>query len=345
MLNQYEDDRSVPVILNRFDAGVCQPLFLLPWHLTTAYFLDLLLGDPPKLPHPVRWIGRLVSWAESIFLDNGASSNQQRVAGFACWICVIVGVTSATLFVTGLAFQVSELLADLVVIWLAYSCLATRSLHRESQHVMQALDQGMPDEARRRLALIVSRDTEQLDDREIIRAVIETVAENISDGIVAPLVYLSLGGLLGGMLYKAVNTMDSMLGYMNDRYRHFGWFAARADDLANWVPARLTGALILLAAIPLKLDWRSSWHVMRCDARKMKSPNAGYPECAAAGALGVQLGGANRYFGRMVSKPTLGDPRRELSAAVYRSMIRLLYVTSFLALLLSLAIRYLLCLS
>lgn len=295
------------------------------------------------MPHPVRWIGRLISWTESIFLDDKASKNHQRLGGFVFWIAVMVGVISATLFVTGLAFHISSLLADLVIIWLAYSTLAVRSLHRESQCVMNALNKGMLDLARQRLARIVSRDTEQLNEKEIIRAVIETVAENISDGIVAPLVYLSLGGLLGGIIYKAVNTMDSMVGYLNDRYRYFGWFAAKADDVVNWVPARLTGVLLVIAARLLKLDWRRAWYVMRRDARKMKSPNAGYPESSAAGALGIQLGGTNWYFGHPVTKPTLGNQGTELTYATYKSMIRLLYLCSVLTFLVAFGIRYLLC--
>ena len=259
-------------------------LFLHPWHLTSAFVLDLVLGDPSKIPHPVRWIGRLIAWTESIFLDGRASPNQQRLAGFVFWIAVIVGVTSATLFITGISSHISPILADLVIIWLAYSTLSVRSLHRDSRRVIQALNAGKPDLARQRLALIVSRDTEHLEEKDILRAVIETVAENISDGIVAPLIYLSLGGLLGGVIYKAVNTMDSMVGYVNDRYRYFGWFAARADDVANWVPARVSGLLIMAAAILLKMDWKAAWRVMRRDARKMQSPNAGYPESFAAGA-------------------------------------------------------------
>lgn len=295
------------------------------------------------MPHPVRWIGRLISWTESIFLDEQASKSQQLLAGFAFWIVVVVGVTSGTLFITGITSHISRLLADLVIIWLAYSTLAVRSLHRESQQVMTALNEGRLNVARQRLSRIVSRDTAQLDEREIVRAVIETVAENISDGIVAPLVYLSVGGLLGGMVYKAINTMDSMVGYLNDRYRYFGWFAAKADDVVNWVPARLTGVLLVIAARLLKLDWKEAWRVMRRDARKMKSPNAGYPESSAAGALGLQLGGTNWYFGGPVTKPTLGNPDREMTYEAYRSMIHLLYVSSLLACLVALGIRYLLC--
>jgi adenosylcobinamide-phosphate synthase len=295
------------------------------------------------MPHPIRWIGRLISWTESIFLDRSASANQQRLAGFAFWMVVIGGVVSGTLFVTGLSCHVYPLLGNLIIIWLAYCLLATRSLHRESNQVIRALRAGKIDLARQHLALIVSRDTAQLDEKSIIRAVIETVSENISDGIVAPLFYLSIGGLIGGMTYKSVNTMDSMVGYMNERYRYFGWFAAKADDMANWIPSRLSGFLIIGGAALLKMDWRQAWRVMRRDAGKMKSPNAGFPEAATAGALGVQLGGTNWYFGLPEEKPTLGNPLKEMNLDTYNAMIRLMYVASFLAFLTSLGGRYLLC--
>ncbi len=229
-----------------------------------------------------------------------------------------------------------------LIIWLAYTTLATRSLHRESSRVIEALREGRLNTARERLAMIVSRDTGQLEEKEILRAVIETVAENISDGIIAPLFYLALGGPLGAIAYKAVNTMDSMVGYQNDRYVYFGWCAARFDDLANWVPARLSGLILVGASAVLKLDWRGAWQVMRRDARKMKSPNAGYPEAAVAGALGVQLGGTNIYFGRAVAKPTLGDGLTPLTLDTYRVMIRLMYLASFVAFLLALGVRWLL---
>lgn len=316
------------------------PVLFFPWHLTAGYVLDLLLGDPEGWPHPVRWIGFLVARLERVFYPGSPDAVLQRLAGFFFWAAVVLLTASATIVVLGTAFFVHRWLGHLVTIWLVYSALATRSLHRESARVVDALGRGDLDLARTRLARIVSRDTSALDERDILRAVMETVSENISDGIVAPLFYLALAGPVGGMVYKAVNTMDSMVGYLNDRYRHFGWFAARADDAANWIPARLSGLLLLAAAALLKLDWRSSWRILRRDARKMKSPNAGYPESAAAGALGIRLGGVNLYFGKPVEKPTLGDPIRPLSIDAYRSMIRLLYTASLLALVTALAVQF-----
>jgi adenosylcobinamide-phosphate synthase len=312
-----------------------------PWHLASAYALDLLAGDPPWLPHPTRWIGRLITGVEAVFCDEHASPERQRLAGCAFWLSVLAGGVIGTLFLMQLCLHLNPLLGDAVSIWLAYTTLATRSLHRESSRVVESLLQGDLTTARERLAMIVSRDTGQLEEREILRAVIETVAENISDGIVAPLLYLALGGPLGAIAYKTVNTMDSMVGYQNERYAHFGWCAARLDDFANWVPARLSGLILVGAAAALKLDWRGAWQVMRRDARKMKSPNAGYPEAAVAGALGIQLGGTNIYFGRAVAKPTLGDGSHSLTFDTYRVVVRLMYVTSFLAFVASLGVRYL----
>lgn len=318
-------------------------MLFLPLHFVAAYFLDLVLGDPPHWPHPVRWIGRLISWMERIFYDDKASASLTVLSGCVFWLLVIIAVLTAAVVLLGFSYYIEPVLGDLVMIWLAYATLSTRSLHQESQRVATALQQGDVVLARKRLAGLVSRDTANLDEKGILRALLETVSENISDGVVAPLFYLMLGGPLIAILYKAINTMDSMVGYLDQRYRYFGWMAARMDDIANWIPARLSGLLLVLGAACLKLDWRDAWQVMRRDAAKMKSPNAGFPEAAAAGALGVQLGGSSVYFGQTVAKPHLGSPERALTLPVYHSMIRLLYVTSVLCFILALGIRYLIC--
>lgn len=316
-------------------------MVFLPWHLALAYLADLAVGDPRWLPHPTRWIGRWIGRVERIFYDKAASPDLQRLAGGAFWLIVVAGVFFGAMSLMELAAYFDLIVAQAVAVWLAYTTLATRSLHRESSHVIAALRDGDLVLARERLAMIVSRDTGELEERDILRAVIETVAENISDGIVAPLVFLALGGPVAALLYKAVNTMDSMVGYDNEQYRHFGWCAARVDDLVNWVPARMSGLLLVVAAACLKLDWHNGWRMMRRDAGKMKSPNAGYPEAAAAGALGVQLGGRNVYFGQVVEKPTLGEAGAPMTVDTYRLMIRLMYLTSLLAFALALGGRYL----
>lgn len=307
------------------------------WHLAAAYVLDIVAGDPRRLPHPIRWIGRLVSMTENLFYPHpyAASPALLRVSGFALWVMVVAVVFVSTETFIEVCRFISPVLGVAAVIWIAYTTLATKSLHRESSEVARALNENDLQHARERLSMIVSRETSNLDEAGILRALVETVSENISDAIVAPLFYLAIFGPVGGLIYKAINTMDSMIGYKNERYRYFGSFAARADDVANWIPARISGWLIVGASTLTRGNWRAAIRIMKRDASKMQSPNAGYPEAAAAGALGVQLGGTNYYFGQPVSKPLLGDPVERFTVATYGRMIRLMYVTSFLALVLA----------
>lgn len=306
----------------------------IPVAITTAFCLDLLLGDPRWLPHPVVGIGRLVGHLEG-WLERFP---WRRLTGAV--------LTVTTVAVTGfLAWGLLWMAAAwhstaywMMWIALAATTLATRSLHRESAGVVAHLRHGRLAEARGALAMLVSRDTRELDSDGVLRGALETVAENTSDGIIAPLFYLWLGGPVLALMYKAASTLDSMVGYRNDKYRDFGWASARLDDLLNLLPARLTVAFMAVAAamLPglrpfavLRMAWR--------DGGKSKSPNAGYPMAAAAGALGVELGGAAVYFGRREEKPTLGDALRPLTPAVYDDLVRLIYGTALLALLTGLA--------
>ncbi len=306
-------------------------MVFLPWHFAAAYFLDLASGDPPWMPHPVRWIGRLITGVENLLYNDSAPPALMRVSGFALWAIVIAVVVCAARALISLSSFAGPIFGDLALIWLAYTTLATRSLHKESSRIADALRINDLALARTRLSLIVSRETAQLDEAAIVRALVETVSENISDAIIAPLFYLAIFGPVGALTYKAINTMDSMLGYKNERYRYFGSFAARADDIANLIPARISGWLVVGASALMGMDWRSSARVMMRDASKMNSPNAGYPEAAAAGALGVQLGGTSFYFGQPVAKPLLGDPVQPLTLEAYSRMIRLMYLSSALA--------------
>jgi adenosylcobinamide-phosphate synthase len=290
------------------------------------------------MPHPVRWIGQLISRVEkALYPARAVSPVRMRFCGFALWILVI-GAVALGAFVFLARWNFFPTVGALAAIWLAYTTLATRSLHDESRQVAEALRAGDLELARLRLSFIVSRETSELDSNAILRALVETVSENISDGIVAPLFYLALGGPMGAILYKAVNTMDSMLGYKNERYRFFGSFAARADDVVNWIPARISGWLMVGACACMGMDWRAAARIMKRDAGKMTSPNAGYPESAAAGGLGVQLGGANCYFGEIVEKPLLGDPVVPITMETYERMIRLMYLASGLAFVLAVLI-------
>lgn len=296
-----------------------------------AALLDLLAGDPRWLPHPVIGIGRLIRRLQA-GLEN--SPLIPRTAGVIL-AAATVGMTATTAwFLLQVAGALHPLLYAAVWVLFAFSSLAARSLHRESGEVIRCLEQEDLDGARGALSLIVGRETSNLDRPGIIKATLETVAENSSDGVVSPLFYLFLGGPVLALAYKAVNTLDSMVGYRNDRYLEFGWASARLDDLANWLPARLTGGLMVAAAWLLRLRAADAWRVMLRDARKHASPNAGFPEAAAAGALGVQLGGSAVYFGETVGKATLGDADRTLTAEVYREMIRLMYLAGLLALVL-----------
>jgi adenosylcobinamide-phosphate synthase len=312
----------------------------LPWHLATAYALDLVLGDPFLVPHPIRWIGRLVAWVEAGLYPSRTEPTVHLLAGCLFWSLVMAAVMTVTWVVLTVADSLYTTVAQAVAVWMAYTTLATRSLHQESLKVAAALRRADLSEARRCLSCLVSRETSEMGEEDILRALLETVSENLSDGVVAPLFYLGLGGPVLAMAYKTVSTMDSMVGYRNERYRYFGTCAARADDLANWVPARLTGWLLVAAAACWQLDWRAAWRIMGRDGRKLKSPNAGIPEAAAAGALGVRLGGPSVYFGEAVHKAYLGDPCQPVNLEGYDKLIRLLYSVSLLALVVACAIRW-----
>jgi adenosylcobinamide-phosphate synthase len=300
-----------------------------PLLLAAAFAADLLFGDPRRLPHPVVGIGRLIAGLEKLIYDRLLP----RCLGGAMLVLLTLLTTGAVAWgVLSLATRVHPAAGLLAAGWLAWTCLAVRELHRQSAAVVNRLAAGDLNGARQALAMIVGRDTAELDEQAILRACVETVAENSSDGIVAPLFFLGLGGPLAGFLYKASNTLDSMVGYRNERYREFGWAAARFDDLLNWLPARLTALLMVAVAVPLGLDARSAWRVTRRDARRHASPNAGFPEAAAAGALGVQLGGPACYFGQRQEKPTFGDPGRLLTIDDYRGMVKLMYAVALSAL-------------
>ncbi|QXE90500.1 adenosylcobinamide-phosphate synthase CbiB [Geomonas subterranea] len=287
-----------------------------------AVLLDLVLGDPRALPHPVVGIGELISALEGPLRRRIPNL---RVAGVVLLI-VTVGVcyalAASLIYAAYLLAPAAGFIASLYLAWVS---LAARSLHEESAKVARALRNGDLPAARLALSYIVGRETAELDEPEIIRGAVETVAENTGDGVIAPLFYLVLGGPALAIAYKAVNTLDSMVGYKNERYLEFGWASARFDDLANYLPARLTGLLMVLAAPMCGLNGGGAWRILRRDGRNHSSPNSGFPEAAAAGALGVRLGGANRYFGKVVEKPTIGDPLLPLSQASYEGVVRLMY--------------------
>ena len=300
--------------------------------LITAYVLDLILGDPYSFPHPVRTIGRLIRWCEKQTRRVAKTSKALKVAGFVLWI-VTVGITVAMVYLVLELAKVHWLLYFIVNSILLYTTLATKCLGDEANKIKKVLETDTIEKARVQLSYIVGRDTSRLNEKEIIRATVETVAENTVDGIIAPLFYAFIGGAPLAFAYKAINTLDSTVGYKNEKYKDLGFASAKIDDIANYVPARLTAVLMALASIFLRLDAKNCLKIAIRDRKNHKSPNCAYPEGAAAGALGVQLGGTNIYFGEAVVKPTIGDAIRELEIADITRGNQLMYMTSLIGLL------------
>lgn len=297
--------------------------------VVAGYLFDLIVGDPNWYFHPVRFIGKLIEFTERFFRRVFIGTQKEKIGGI---ILVIIVVSSTYISTYGALWLAgfNSYFYHAVNILLVYFILAARSLHTEASKVFKALEYDNIYDARKMLSRIVGRDTTNLDNEEIIRATVETVAENTSDGVIAPLFYIFLGGAPLGMAYKAINTLDSMVGYKNTRYINFGWASARLDDLVNYLPARITGVLLVAAsAIYLKSPLRA-WRIMIRDGRNHSSPNSGYPEAAVAGSLGIQLGGTNYYFGEKMDKPTIGDPVKNKAAEDIKVTIRLMYIASSL---------------
>ncbi|MBI4459234.1 MAG: cobalamin biosynthesis protein CobD [Acidobacteria bacterium] len=299
--------------------------------LLAACCIDLMVGDPQELPHPVRLIGRGISAGERLLRRGPSKPAAEIMRGGALTAVVVASSWAAARFVMAASRRATPRLGDFTEILLAWTTLATRSLIVEASRVLDAIDSGELARARARLAMIVGRDTECLDEPEIVRAVIETVAEGLCDGVIAPLTYLASGGVPLAFAYKAVNTLDSMIGHREERYLCFGRVAARLDDAANFVPARLTALSIVAAAFITGHDWRRAWATFRSDGHKHPSPNAGQSEAAMAGAIGVRLGGMNYYDGNPSPKPCLGEGGQIGTPGDGRASLRVAAVASLLA--------------
>ena len=298
--------------------------------LPAVYLADRIAGDPEWLPHPVRLMGWAVAKGETLLRHSNQSDESELLAGAALTAALVSASYFLTRLVIAQTYRQSKLLGWVTEIALGWTCLAARNLEDEASLVLAALDVGDLALARRRLARIVGRDTANLDLHEISRAVIETVAESASDGVMAPLFYMSTGGVPLAMAYKAVNTLDSMIGHADDRYLYFGKAAARLDDAANLIPARLTALAIVAASGLSNASACDAWKVWLRDGKKHKSPNAGQPESAMSGALGVQLGGGNYYGGEFITAERIGG---EFSASQPRDARRAIRIASTVALL------------
>ncbi|GJL79814.1 MAG: cobalamin biosynthesis protein CobD [Nitrospinaceae bacterium] len=311
----------------------------LSYQILLAFLIDLLIGDPRGYPHPVRIIGCIAKRLESITRKHFAN---QTTAGTATTGCIVGGTFIFTLGLLWALKTIHPMAETAGSIFLIYTCISVRSLYAESRPVFCQLSKGRVDLARTSLANIVGRDTENLDKKEISRATVETVAESTVDGIIAPLFYACLGGAPLAMAYKAISTLDSMFGYRNEIYRNFGKVPARLDDAANWIPARLGGFLMAAAAALCGFDGKRSLKTVKRDGANHLSPNAGIPEAAMAGALGIRLGGPSFYGKQKVVKPYIGTAENEIDLTDIQNSHKIMFVSSALSLTLFAGIRKLL---
>lgn len=316
------------------------------YHLTALFLgfaVDLLLGDPHAIPHPVVWIGKLISAAEKLVRRVFPKTVRgENAAGGVLWLVVTAVSTAVPALLLYAAYRLHPAAGLVLESIMCWQILATKSLRDESMKVYAALREGIPENYRRAVSMIVGRDTAALDDKAVTRAAVETVAENASDGVVAPMLFLALGGAPLGFFYKAVNTMDSMLGYVEMPYKNIGLVPARMDDVLNYIPARLSALLMLAAGAILGMDAKNGWRIWRRDRRNHASPNSAQTESVCAGLLGVRLAGDAWYHGELHKKPYIGDARREIEYEDIPRAGRLLYATAVLALAVFGGIKYLL---
>ena len=291
-----------------------------------AYVLDLIFGDPQNVVHPVQVIGKIISAGEKVLLRK----KYKFLAGAVLNIFT-VSITYTLMYLISKSVKISVFFM-IIEIYLMYTIFSINSLAREGNRVYRILKEGDIEKARKDLSYLVSRDTETMDEKMIIRSTMETISENTVDGIVAPMFYMFLGGMPLAMTYKAINTLDSMVGYKNEKYMDFGKFSAKVDDAANFIPARITGILIVFASMILGYDYKNSLKIFLRDRKNHSSPNSAHSEASVAGALGVQFGGKVSYFGKEINKPTIGDKIKDFELEDIRKNIRIMYVTSFLSL-------------
>ena len=306
----------------------------------TGYALDLIIGDPYSFPHPVRYIGKLISIVEKQIRKITSSDKGLKIAGFFLWFIVVGATFGITTLVLQL-FKLNKLAYFIVNTILIYTTLATKCLKDESVKIYKVLKTGDLEKSRIQLSYIVGRDTTNLNEKEIVRATVETVAENTVDVIIAPLFYGFIGGAPLAMAYKAVNTLDSTVGYKNDKYYYLGFASAKIDDIANYIPARLGVILLPLGSLFTGFNFKDALKIGIRDRKNHKSPNCAFSEGAVAGALGIQLGGTNVYFGKEVYKPTIGDKTREIEIEDIVRTNKIMYSSSIISIIIFTVAYYL----
>jgi adenosylcobinamide-phosphate synthase len=307
-----------------------------PLGLAAAFILDLIVGDPEWSFHPIRLIGKLITCLENVLRTVSPNRIAEKTGGILLFLSVIIITYSTVWALIYCAYSINEYCGFILTATIVFFSLSIKSLGKAAQAVKRALADEDEAGARKYLAHIVGRDTETLSREEIVRATVETIAENTSDGIVAPLFFLMVGGAPLAMSYKAINTLDSMVGYKDEKYCHFGWASARCDDLANYFPARITAFLLVTGAFLLRKDWKNALRTMVRDAAKHASPNSGYPESAVAGALKIRLGGTNYYRGIAQTTHFLGNQSAPLNEQAIGNSVNMMYCASLLMFLLCL---------
>lgn len=301
--------------------------------LCIGFVIDLIVGDPHSIPHPVIYIGKLISWLEKLVRKIFPRTVKgENLAGGVLWLLVVTISTAVPALFLWLCYRLNTLLGLVLESILCAQILATKSLKDESMKVCHALQAGDIQKSRYAVSMIVGRDTAELDDKAVARAAVETVAENTSDGIVAPMLFLTLGGAPLGFFYKAVNTMDSMLGYVEMPYKNIGLVPAKMDDVMNYLPSRLSALLMLAAGWFLKLDVKNGWKIFKRDRFNHASPNSAQTESVCAGLLGLRLAGDAWYHGELHKKKYIGDALREIEYGDIPRSCRLLYGTAVLCL-------------
>lgn len=301
--------------------------------LIVGFVLDSIVGDPQGWIHPVRLMGKMISFVENKLRKKCSTSSDEKRAGAILWITVVFTSFAVPYAILFIAAKINSTAAFVINCIMCYYILAAKSLKDESMKVYTSLKNGNLQEARKNLSYIVGRDVERLNEKSVAKAAVETVAENTSDGVIAPMFYIMLGGAPMGLMYKAVNTLDSMVGYKNEKYINIGRFSAIADDVANYIPSRLASYFMIAASWILKMNYKNAYKIYKRDRYNHQSPNSAHTESVCAGALNIMLGGNSYYGGRLISKPTMGDSIKEVESLDIVKANKLMYATSILFLL------------